>query len=166
MIRSIDALVAALRTVKDRNGYLTVLERIDIAEEAYAPHCSWSSKQYTRNCIVRTPEFELLLICYEPGQRTSIHDYDSQQAWVMPVVGEVVEERFQADAKLGLKRTSSAVLGPGSFSYFDNSGSIHRYLNVSGERAVTLNLYAPPLRRWRSYDERTGDTVIIRPGSA
>lgn len=155
-ITTVDQLVAALKLGPGRRGYLDVLERIAIPEAEFGPYCRWNDKHYTRNCIARTEEFELLLICYEPGQRTSIHDYATEEAWVHPVSGVVIEERFEPGADGPLRKVSSAKLDPGSFSYLHNGRSIHRYMNPATERSITLNLYAKPLMKWKVYDERSG----------
>lgn len=155
-IRTIEELVQCLEKVDANGGYLSVLDRLDIPTEQFLEHCTWNKKRYTRNCIVRTADFELLLICYEPGQSTSIHDFATEEAWVHPILGSLVEERFQTPTAGGLRKVSSAKLDVGSFSYLHNGRSIHRYINSTEHRAVSLNLYAKPLSQWKVYDERSG----------
>jgi cysteine dioxygenase len=156
LITTVDQLVTSLKQGPGGRGYLEVLERIRIPEEEFIPFCRWNDKHYTRNCITRTPEFELLLLCYEPGQRTSIHDHATEEAWMQPVTGAVIEERYEAFADGPLRKVSSAKLDPGSFSYLHSGHSIHRYVNLSSGRSITLNLYARPLQSWKVYDERSG----------
>ncbi|HOZ39563.1 MAG: cysteine dioxygenase family protein [Flavobacteriales bacterium] len=157
-ITSLDQLVSALKHGPGRTGYLEILDRISIPWSQFEPYCRWHDKHYTRTCIARTNAFELLLICYEPGQRTSIHDYATEEAWVHPVFGAVIEERFEPGPEGPLRKVSSAKLDPGSFSYLHNGHGIHRYVNPNKERSVTLNLYAKPLSKWKVYDERSGET--------
>lgn len=162
-IRSVEELVEALLAgPRGNEGYLSILERIEIPAELFLPHCTWNEKHYTRNCLVRNSDFELLLICYGPGQRTSIHDYDTQEAWVHPVIGSVIEERYHFTPGTGLRKVSSSKLDAGSFSYMHNGRSIHRYSNTTDERSVTLNLYAKPLSKWKVYDERA-EAPVERP---
>jgi cysteine dioxygenase len=162
-IRDVDALVRALRACKRPEEYLPVLERVEIPEADYAEHCTWNDRQYTRNCIARTPDMELLLICYEKDQSTSIHDYDSERAWMKPVIGQVTEERYVLAPDGGLSMVNSTVRGTGDVSFMEKEGSIHRFINSHDGRSVTLNLYAKPLRRWKIYDERTGsaNTAVV-----
>ncbi len=163
-IRTLDELVEALRSASAQQGYLRILERVNIPAEAFDPHSTWHPKHYTRNCITRTDDFELLLICYEPGQCTSIHDYATEEAWVHPVRGTVIEERFEPVGAGSLRKVSAAKLDRDSFSYLHNGRSIHRYINAGEQRAMTLNLYARPLRTWKVYDERTGDARVREAG--
>jgi cysteine dioxygenase len=164
-IRTVDELIAALRAVQRPSEYIDLLKRVAVAADQLEPLCTWNAKRYTRNCLDRTSAYELLLICYEPGQRTSIHDFATEEAWVHPVAGSVVEERFAPAPDGSLKLVGATRLDHRSFSYLHNGRSIHRYTNDSGERAITLNLYAKPLRTWKVYDERTGDTSIRGAGS-
>ncbi|MEX1132569.1 MAG: cysteine dioxygenase family protein [Flavobacteriales bacterium] len=162
-IRTVEELIKALEKEPGTGGYLSILERADIPSELFGEYCTWHDKHYTRNCIARTNEFELLVICYEPGQSTSIHDYNTQEAWVHPIMGSVVEERFEPPTDGGLRKVSSAKLVTDSFSYLHNGRSIHRYINNTEERAATLNLYARPLIKWKVYDERSGEPRIDTP---
>ena len=156
-IRTVEELVSALRAGPGIKGYLDIMDRVAIPTSEFDPYSRWNQKHYTRNCIARTDDFELLLICYEPGQRTSIHDYATQEAWIHPVVGTVIEERFELGPGGPLRKVSSAKLDTSSFSYLHNGRSIHRYLNTNKQRSITLNLYAKPLNKWKVYDESSGE---------
>lgn len=121
-----------------------------------APFLRWSMKHYTRNCITRNEQFELLVICYNPGQSTSIHDYDSEKAWVLPLFGKLALERFSLNDENTLVHTETQELWPGAVASMSGEDSIHRFYNPGPERAVSLNLYAKPMSRWRVYDEASG----------
>lgn len=155
-IETLDELVRILDLESRPAGYTDALLRSSIPPEALEPFCQWNSRHYVRQCIHRTREHELLLICYEPGQRTSIHDYDSQMAWIKPLMGMVHEERFKIGTNGTLKRHGQRTLEPGQLAYMATKSCIHRHSNLGTTRAITLNLYARPIRRWRVYDERTG----------
>ena len=107
-----------------------------------------------------------MLIGYEPGQSTSIHDYDSQMAWIKPVLGSVREERFKANADGKFRLHGEKTLGVGSLSYMAAKNCIHRHSNAGTGRAITLNLYSQPIRRWRVYDERTGLASLLGTAEA
>lgn len=162
-IRTVDDLIRNLKKGPGASGYLSILQRISIPSEQLLKLCTWNDKHYTRNCIARTAEFELLVICYESGQSTSIHDYNTEEAWIHPILGSVVEERFEPTPQAGLRKVSSAKLVADSFSYMHNGRSIHRFTNNTGERAATLNLYARPLNKWKVYDERSGEPRFDTP---
>ena len=163
-IPTIKELVRELLRNRTTGDHAGILARYAVPSKDLEPYYSWNSKHYTRTCIHRNEAFELLVICYEPGQATSIHDYDSQTAWIHPVIGEVTEERFRVLKGGGLELVKELRLRPGVADSLTNGTSIHRFSNPGPERAVTLNLYAKPMRKWRVYDEGTGDSNIAPAG--
>lgn len=163
-ITTLEELIRVIDQVTEAEDYDQTLRRLSVLPEALVPFCQWNSRHYTRQCIHRTPRHELLLICYEPGQRTSIHDYDSQMAWIKPLVGSIKEERFISGPDGSVRRKEQQVLVPGSLSFMATKNCIHRHSNVGPGRAISLNLYARPIRRWRVYDERTGRAAIHGTG--
>lgn len=163
-ITTIRELVQELLRHRDMSAYAGILSRYAVPSGDLEPYFRWNSRHYTRTCVQRNDDLELLVICYEPGQRTSIHDFNSQTAWVHPVAGEVVEERFVLEPTGRLRPTGETHLHPGEMDRFTNGSSIHRFTNRGPDRAVTLNLYARPMSQWRVYDERTGNISVSPAG--
>ncbi|MBL0127903.1 MAG: cysteine dioxygenase family protein [Flavobacteriales bacterium] len=163
-ITTIRDLVRELLRNRDLDSYPGILARYAIPSRDLEPYFRWNTRHYTRTCILRNDDFELLVICYEPGQRTSIHDFNSETAWVHPVIGELVEERFSIEPNGGLEPVSEAHFHPGDLDRFTKGSSIHRFTNRGPGRAVTVNLYAKPMSQWRVYDERTGGVSISPAG--
>ncbi len=163
-ITSVRTLLQELLRHRDPSAYAEILERYSVPTRDLEPYFRWNSRHYTRTCIHRNEDFELLVICYEPGQRTSIHDYDSQRAWVHTVTGEVVEERFDLLPDGGVKLKLEKHLHMGGVDTLQNGTAIHRFTNRGPERAVTLNLYAKPMSKWHVYDERTGSMSLTPVG--
>lgn len=159
-IRSLEQLIAELDQVPGPVGYGRAMRSLAIGAKDLQSFTTWNAKHYTRNCIAQRDGYELLLICYEAGQRTSIHDHDSEEAHVMLLSGTLLEERFTTASGGGLLLVSSTEPALGTVSAFDKAHSIHRYSNVGSGRSMTLNLYAPPLLKWRVYDERSGRPVV------
>ena len=160
-IQSIDLLIAALEAAPTGQQQLDVLRSMDVPMEEFERRVNWNTKHYTRTCIARNRYFELLLIGFEPGQQTSIHDYNGHEAWVHPLTGELTEERFEPLDGGKLRPVSSVLLGPRSFSYLGNSHSIHRFVNTGNTRCLSLNLYCGPIRKWKVYDARSGRTTTV-----
>ncbi|MEO7082562.1 MAG: hypothetical protein ABIY71_13605, partial [Flavobacteriales bacterium] len=73
-----------------------------------------------------------------------------------PLVGTVQEERFKVATDGSLQRHGRRELETGKLAYMATKSCIHRHSNIGPGRAITLNLYARPIRSWRVYDERTG----------
>ncbi len=157
-ITNVQQLVEALKNKDQGISYLHIMSSIDIPEREYERFYTWKLSHYTRNCLVKTADFELLLICWEKGQQSSIHDFDSREAWIHPLRGRLTEERFRLkDGRL--EKVSSVLLGTSEFSYMTDPIAIHRYTNSYESRSVSLNLYAQPIEKWNEYDEKTGKVV-------
>lgn len=163
-ILSVGELVRELLRETDLRCYGRILERYTFPSHDLMPYLRWNEKHYTRTCVVRNARFELLVICYGSGQRTSIHDYDSTYAWVQPLMGEVMEERFLMDQHGGIRLKQASRLTTGVPAVLPRDNSIHRFINPGTERAITLNLYAPPMSQWRVYDEHTGGSRVREAG--
>ncbi len=155
-IGSLAELVHVLEHESKPSGFSDAMLRFRPSLDEMLAFAMWDHRHYTRQCIHGSPAYELLLICYEAGQRTSIHDYDSQMAWIKPVLGNMREERFRTAKGHDLVLKGVKFLSPGSISYMGTGNPIHRHSNPGPGRAMTINLYSKPIRRWRVYDQRTG----------
>lgn len=149
---TIGELVRELLREADPGHFGAILARYTIPGPDLAPYIRWNKRHYTRNCVVRNHRFELLVICFEPGQRTSIHDHDCDMALVHPLMGRLLEEHYRqrSDGELVLDR--SVLLSAGDLGTLTRDNPIHRFTNPGPGRSIMLNLYVPPLRRWRVYD--------------
>lgn len=165
-ISTIQHLVQELLRDRDGSAMGSILERYEKPSRDLEPYCNWNDRHYTRTCIHRNDQFELLVVCFEIGQCTSIHDYDSQTAFIKPIMGEVVEERFNQGPDGSVIRKAEIRLPVGRMVQFSSSDPIHRFINYGPGRAVTLNLYTKPMSRWRVYDERTGHSYFAPVGPA
>lgn len=145
-------LVNELKAVNTDLGYFEVLQRVDISIEEFEKYYTWSEEQFTRNCLARTEQFELVLICWEEGQKSAIHDYGEAMAWVHPLTGSLKEERYLlSENGTGLIKISSLSIKEGEFSFLHKTG-IHKYYNNYEARSVSLHLYVKPIKSRKIYD--------------
>ncbi len=157
-ISTFPELVDALNSCQlDSSCYLDTLKRIQIPIREYEKYYSWNSDRYTRNSIFENEQFEILLVCFEKGQGSPIHDYDFNEAWITVVQGKLREEKFRQHPRGNrLEKVSSVNLMPGDFTFISGQVGIHRYFNIFENRSVCLCLYSKPVKRWKIYDEATG----------
>lgn len=160
-IETVDELIETLKNKKTNKSHLEIMKSIDIPIREFEKYYSWKKDSYARNCLLKTDDLELLLICYEKGQETPIHDFDSKQAWIHTIQGKLCEERFRVTEDCnGLEQLSSTTLGTNDYSFMSQVG-IHRYKNVYEARSVSLNLYCQPIEHWTQYNEN-GETEEVR----
>src|SRR5215470_1105751 len=99
---SIDELVAKLRklpasafeTTEEVNA---VLRDTPVDEASLAPYLTWNGQHYTRNLIDKTPLYELIAICWEVGQASSVHNHRDQNCWMAAPIGRLRVENFHLD---------------------------------------------------------------------
>ncbi len=109
---------------------------------------------YSRNRVVRTDRYEVLVFCWCSGQRSTIHDHEGSACGVRVVCGaatEIVFERVPGGDRVRAVRTRRAGAGQVTSS-FDTD--IHQIANddPAAVLLVTLHVYSPPLDEMNVYE--------------
>jgi hypothetical protein len=81
---SIGAFAAELRRFPEAaftptGQILRFMENTLVEPETLAPYLHWDRQHYTRNLIDKTPSYELIAICWEAGQVSSVHNRARRQ---------------------------------------------------------------------------------------
>lgn len=142
-INTIPNLVQQFEDAPDEE-LASVLKRINIPIDEFEEYASWSENSYTRNCITRTDEFEFILICWDTNAKTSIHGHDGQDCWVHQVSGNIKERRYKNNDG-DLSQYVARELEEGKMVYMTDKMGFHSIENISGQRAMTLHVYASPI---------------------
>jgi len=152
-IQTIEQLIESLNdTEPSEQG--SVLKRIDIPTEAFEEFATWNKESYTRNCIERTDEYELILLCWDAASITPIHGHGGQDCWVYQLDGKVIERRYQANNGQ-LDETNRMELNAGRMTYMHDRMGFHSIENPNRTRAMTLHLYASPIDECRIYNPKS-----------
>jgi cysteine dioxygenase len=156
-ITRINQLINKLK-ITTKADYKSIGLTLDIPVEDLAPYAFWTDEHYTRNCIVRESDYELILLCWEPGQQTPIHCHGGEECWVYALDGELEESHYQFDGdNLELENTFSLESGEKSFM-MDEFG-YHRLVNNSENRAMSLHLYMDTIDTCTVFDKKLNDFV-------
>ncbi|MFY0644383.1 MAG: cysteine dioxygenase family protein [Bacteroidia bacterium] len=154
-ITELDELLETLRNAES-NEIPFIASRIAIDAESLAQWASFSEVKYTRNKLIRTEEFELMILGWTPGQSTKIHAHDHQKCWVHIVEGEFVEHRYEyIDNKM--VETSLDNPLPGKTTFMEDDMGYHKLQNVSDRNGMSLHLYYGPIDQCLVYNEETGE---------
>ncbi|ETV97889.1 hypothetical protein H310_09211 [Aphanomyces invadans] len=107
------------------------------------------SRNYTRNLIATDNQtYALMLLCWNKGKYSPIHDHPSDGCWVRHIQGTVHEVRYWNNGT-SLEQTSETFVSEG-VTYMDDSLGLHKIGNPSDTTdAITLHLYAPPYDKCR-----------------
>lgn len=139
--------------------------------QSYAEACAdWREMalfergQYTRNLVARTPWFELLLLCWDVGQSSPIHNHAGQNCWMGVLQGEMEELQFLPP---GNGRSGALLPGPtkslpiGKVAFINDEIALHLVRPRGNVTGCSLHCYAKPIETCNVYDEETG-TVVSR----
>ena len=127
------------------------LSTIQLYPSDFEAFTSWNSARYTRNCIVRTDDFELVLLCWESGQDTAIHGHDGKECWVKVLSGAFEERTYRMEGE-SFRSTGVRKLNPFEVTHANNADFLHSLSNASSGRAMSLHLYIEPIDECEVYN--------------
>tara|TARA_R110001606_G_scaffold226662_1_gene374790 strand:- start:342 stop:896 length:555 start_codon:yes stop_codon:yes gene_type:complete len=162
-IKSIPELILALNSceiAQTENCYLNTMRSVDITFVEWEKFFKFNEEKPKRIRLSKTEDYELLISCWEKGQEGPIHDIDTAEAWIHPICGKFIEERYKLSHNK-LEQVSSVLLNTQSYSYMQKSKTIYKYINDYEARSVCLHLYAKPVKIWREYDRESAKTTIV-----
>lgn len=130
----------------------SLLGELEIEEEFLRRYVQFDSDTYRRNLLHRCKKFEVLVLCFEAGQRTPIHDHAGSACGVKVIEGTGTETVFEQTADGWLYATGSHELPQGGV-VGSNDMDIHQLSNLQtgGRPLVTLHVYSPPLGEVGNY---------------
>jgi cysteine dioxygenase len=151
-ISSLDKLCRFLENGKYEE-VLAQIEELQISAKDVDEFAFWNNDYYTRNCIARSDEYELLLLCWEPGQASAIHSHNEQECWVKVISGTFRETIFSFDELTNsMVELESKLLGRTDASSMENQSNFHRLSTTGSERAMSLHLYMKPITHCEVYN--------------
>ncbi|WP_430413012.1 cysteine dioxygenase [Kordia sp.] len=153
-LQSLDDLITAL-CEEERTTYNHIVRSINLSSEVFKDYCSWSTTCYTRNCIMENEKFELILLCWEKGQKTPIHDHGGEECWVKVIEGEFRETIYKKDENGTLVTITSTISKVNDISYMIDFMGYHCLENLSEKRSMSLHLYAKPISNCNIFDEKS-----------
>jgi cysteine dioxygenase len=149
---------------------LGFLERTAVRPETLRSYLTWDRQHYTRNLIDKTPLYELLAICWEVGQVSSVHNHRDQNCWMSVPVGRLEVENFHLisqDLEHGRSQLTPTDVVEMNFTHpcaVNPGDPVHRVVNAKkfGERAVSLHIYSRPFDSCVVYSPEQGTCGVIK----
>jgi len=137
---SIQNFAAALRKLPglafDRTDQVIDLLRLSpVVSDTLVPYLHWDRQHYTRNLIDKTPLYELIAICCEVGQTSSVHNHQDQNCWMAVPMGRLLVQNYRTisqDLRSGqceLMATNRVEMNPGNPCRVDPQEPVHSVLN-------------------------------------
>ena len=171
----ISNFVAAIRQFPESaftgvDRILEFLQTSPVAPDTLAPYLTWDRQHYTRNLIDKTPLYELLAICWEVGQVSSVHNHRDQNCWMAVPVGRLMVGNYrvlQQDLGHGKCRLEPAETIEMNINHpcaVDPKEPVHRVFNPRefNSRAVSLHVYSHPFDTCVVYSPEQGTCGEIK----
>jgi len=172
---SIQKLVSELRKLPESAFVPTeslrqLLEQNPVDADSLAPYLNWDRQHYTRNLIDRTPLYELMAICWEVGQASSVHNHRDQNCWMAVPLGRLLVENFHlvhqdiAGGTCRLEPLNTVEMNISHPYAVDPAEPVHRVVNPRefNLRAVSLHVYSRPFDTCVVYSPEQGSCGEIR----
>lgn len=172
---SIQDFVSELRTFPEpafnrTDQIVQFLERAPVVPESLAPYLSWDGQHYTRNLVDKTPLYELIAICWEVGQVSSVHNHRDQNCWMAVPTGRLLVENYRVvcqDIEKGtcqLEPADTLEMNATRPCAVDPLQPVHRVFNPRefAQRAVSLHVYSRPFDSCVVYSPEQGTCGEIR----
>jgi cysteine dioxygenase len=128
------------------------LQAAPLSPESLAPYLTWDRQHYTRNLIDKTSLYELLAICWEVGQASSVHNHRDQNCWMAVPIGRLLVENYHvihqdiAAGKSTIRSSETIEMNVSHPCAVDPQEPVHRVFNPRefNQRAVSLHVYSRP----------------------
>ena len=149
---------------------LAFLANTPVGSESLQPYLTWDRQHYTRNLIDRTPLYELMAICWEVGQASSVHNHRDQNCWMAVPIGRLQVENFRVvyqdieQGKSELKPSDTVEMNPSCPCAVNPKEPVHRVVNPRefNQRAVSLHIYSRPFDSCVVYSPEQGTCGEIK----
>ena len=160
---SLEGFVAALRAIPEEEFTDSrVLEtvtnsRVPITE--LDPYLVWKPDRYTRGLVYRNELFEVIVLCWNVGQGSPVHDHAGQKCWMTLPQGRLEITNYAYKHGREIEFIDTEIVGEHeSDIHIDQCSSVHQITNRCAwcEPAVSLQVYSRPFDSCYIYDLATG----------
>jgi cysteine dioxygenase len=127
----------------------SLARRLALEAERHLDRVRFSPHQYMRHPILLWDDWEVMLIAWESGQITPIHDHRGVMGGMAVLSGSLAEERFTTPGDRP-QLADDRVRPEGDVS--DIGPTVLHRLKPTAARAVSLHIYRPPLRTMGIWD--------------
>jgi cysteine dioxygenase len=146
------------------------MQQTPVVPDTLTRYLTWDKQHYTRNLIDKTPLYELVAICWEVGQASSVHNHREQNCWMAVPIGRLRVENFHVvsqnldDGKCQLETADTVEMNPRQPCAVDPLEPVHRVYNPRefNQRAVSLHVYSRPFDTCVVYSPEQGTCGVIK----
>lgn len=151
---------------EESRALLASLGSCRIDWSVFGQHLAFDAAGYLRRRLFLNNEWEILLLCWLPGQTTAIHDHGASLGYTLVLMGDLVESTYRWNGEgRPMQLTSESTLGPHQVTT-EVHDTIHTVSNRGAAPAASLHLYSPPLKYLHAFDAETGAKRHVEPSES
>ncbi len=159
---SLSDFVVEMKALIDQGSYQEKLHRFlletRIEDACLEPCIRFEPGKYTRHLVFKSPEVEVLILCWDRGQMAPVHGHEGELCWARVERGRLRFRNYreiQSDP-LVIEPVGEAV--DGGEGHLDGPADIHSVENPVdfGGPAVSLHVYSKPYDQCDIYDVKLG----------
>src|SRR5437867_206516 len=171
----IEEFVAGLRRLAEPafghvDQILGFVKSTPVAPDTLRPYLTWDRQHYTRNLIDKTPLYELVAICWEVGQASSVHNHRDQNCWMAVPIGKLLVQNYRVVSQsleqgtCQLAPADTVEMNPTQPCAVNPLEPVHRVFNPRefNQRAVSLHVYSRPFDTCIVYSSEQGTCGEIK----
>ena len=116
---------------------------------------------YTRNLVFRNNDFEILFLCWGPGQLAPVHGHEGEKCWARVETGKLKFCNFNiiSENPLKLKNEKEII---GNKGFLDGPADIHSVENNFNINSISLHVYAKPYDSCDIYDIKKNEINRVK----
>jgi uncharacterized NAD(P)/FAD-binding protein YdhS/predicted metal-dependent enzyme (double-stranded beta helix superfamily) len=165
---TLNGFIEAIKTTTIEKLELTQLKdwvaKLDLRDIAIEPSICFSCEHYQRQLLHRDSSFEIILVCWKPGQFSPIHTHGDSLN-VTRVYRGTLTSRIFADNDLTTEKYFPKLIEE-KYLHKDELAQVDRWIihqlaNTSTENLVTFNVYAKPLEQMKVYDSNNKKLELV-----
>ena len=93
---------------------------------------------------MQNEKFNIILLVWNPGKESPIHDHPCNGCWVRVLENSVQEVVYEKNENESLSLTADNVYTEGGVTWMHDKKGFHKIGNPNEEVSVTLHVYSPP----------------------
>ena len=103
------------------------LSQYKLPQVTLADYVKFKTNKYARHLVHKDEDFEILIVCWQPGQKAPIHGHEGEKCWMRVESGALQVCNYQLDSIEPLALTMTDLVE-----------------NIFDQPAVSLHIYAKP----------------------
>jgi cysteine dioxygenase len=135
-----------------------------VSRESVEPYQFFEDDHYTRNLIYKSELFEVMALCWQAGQMSSIHNHRDQQCWMLMADGRLeninyrVLNRDPVAKTCDLEPSGTQLITRSSPLAVEDDEPVHRIVNCPhlDAPALSIHVYSRPFDTCEVYCTESG----------